>query len=154
MLDGAGLYIGLAVVLFVFALIVVFLELQSPDLVQWTGHRVTGTEQGGIVFYQWHGQSYSLDAPGYGSSKAIAVYLDPANPDNAMINDWADRVFVALLIGAPIVGGVLLLVAGLTRNYRWRRRRMRRGRRAGDLLDTEVAAQHLRELRRERGSGP
>ena len=57
-LDGAGWAVGLAAVLFVFALLVVLLDLQSPDAVLWTGHHVTGTEQGGIVSYRWQGQNY------------------------------------------------------------------------------------------------
>jgi hypothetical protein len=73
--DGAGWFVGLAIALFVFALLAVLLELQSPDLLLWTGHRVTGTEQGGIVSYRWHGQAYSLNASGYGSSKSVSVTL-------------------------------------------------------------------------------
>ncbi len=108
----------------------VLLELQSPDLVLWTGHQVVGTEQGGIVSYRWHGQSYSLDAPGYGSSKAVSVYLDPGNPSNAKIDNVADRVGSALLIGGPVAVGVVLLVAGLSRKHRWARRNARLGREA------------------------
>ena len=67
--DGAGLFVGGAVVLFAVALLAVLLGLQSPDRVLWTGQQVTGTEHGGIVTYGWHGQSYSLDVPGFGSSK-------------------------------------------------------------------------------------
>jgi hypothetical protein len=128
--DGTGWFVGLAVTLFVFALLMVLLELQSPDLVLWTGHQVVGTEQGGIVSYRWHGQSYSLDAPGYGSSKAVSVYLDPGNPSNAKIDNVADRVGSGLLIGGPVAGGVVLLVAGLTRKHRWARRNARLGREA------------------------
>jgi len=80
------------------------LELQSPEIVLWTGHRVVGTEQGGIVFYQWHGQAYSLDAPGYGSSKAVGVYLDRAIPPTRLINDVGDRAFaICLSAGRPQV---------------------------------------------------
>jgi hypothetical protein len=123
--DGAGWFVGLAIALFVFALLAVLLELQSPDLLLWTGHRVTGTEQGGIVSYRWHGQPYSLNASGYGSSKSVSVYLDPANPGTAMVDNVADRALVASLVGGPVAGGVILLVVGLTRNYRWDRRRAR-----------------------------
>lgn len=126
--DGAGWFAGLAVALFAFALLMVLVELQSPDLLLWTGHRVVGTEQGGIVSYRWHGQPYSLDAPGYGSSKAVSVYLDPADPGNAMIDNVADRVLVSSLIGGPVAGGVVLLVVGLTRKHRWERRNARLGR--------------------------
>jgi hypothetical protein len=126
--DGAGWFVGLAITLFVFALLAVLLELQSPDLLLWTGHRVTGTEQGGIVSYRWHGQAYSLNASGYGSSKSVSVYLDPANPGPAMVDNVADRALVAVLIGGPVAVGVILLIVGLTRNYRWGRRQARRAR--------------------------
>lgn len=126
--DGAGWFVGLAIALFVFALLAGLLELQSPDLLLWTGHRVTATEQGGIVTYRWHGQPYSLNASGNGSSTSVSVYLDPADPSTAIIDNVADRTLVASLIGAPAAGGVILLAAGLSRNYRWDRRRARRAR--------------------------
>jgi hypothetical protein len=124
--DGAGWYVGLAVALFTFALLAVFLTLQSSDIVLWTGQHVTGTEQGGIVYYRWHGDSYSLDATGNGSSNAVSVYLDPGNPSNAMIDNAFDRAVAVLLIGVPVAGGVVLLILGSTRNYRWARRNAKR----------------------------
>lgn len=124
--DGAGWYVGLAVALFTFALLAVFLTLQSSDIVLWTGQHVTGTEQGGIVYYRWHGDSYSLDATGNGSSNAVSVYLDPGNPSNAMIDNAFDRAVAVLLIGVPVAGGVVLLILGGTRNYRWARRNAKR----------------------------
>ncbi len=150
--DGAGWFAGLAVALFMFALIMVLGELQSPDLVLWTGHRVVGTEQGGIVYYRWHGQNYSLDAPGYGSSKAVSVYLDPGNPAHAMIDNAYNRAAVGSLIGLPVAGGVALLAIGLSRGYRSRRRQLRgvvppAG--FGQGLDSEFVARRLRELRRD-----
>ncbi len=89
---------------------------------------MVGTEQGGIVSYRWHGQPYSLNASGYGSSKAVNVYLNPADPGTAMADNVADRALDALLIGGPVAGGVVLLAAGLTRKHRWDRRRARRAR--------------------------
>ena len=123
--DGAGWFVGLAAVLFAFALLAVLLELQSPDLVLWTGHRVAGTEQGGIVTYRWAGQQYSLNANGYGSARDVSVYLDPANPGNAMIDNLPDRIVVTAIIGAPVAGGLALIVAGLTRKPRRVRRKAR-----------------------------
>jgi len=124
--DGAGWFVGLAVALFVFALLAVLLELQSPDLVLWTGHRVTGTEQGGIVTYRWHGQQYSLDARGFGSAKHVSVYLDPSDPGSGMADNLPDRILVSSFIGVPVAGGVALLVAGATRKSRHARRQIRR----------------------------
>lgn len=124
--DGAGWFVGLAVALFTFALLAVFLTLQSSDSVLWTGQHVTGTEQGGIVYYRWDGNSYSLDAQGNGSSNAVSVYLDPGNPSHAVIDSAFGRAVAVLLIGVPVAGGVVLLILGGTRNYRWARRNAKR----------------------------
>ena len=126
--DGAGWFVGLAAVLFTFALLAVLLELQSPDLVLWTGHRVAGVEQGGIVTYRWAGQQYSLNANGYGSARDVGVYLDPANPANAMIENLPDRIVVISFIGVPVAGGLALLAAAATRKPRHLRRQLRRAR--------------------------
>jgi hypothetical protein len=126
--DGAGWFVGIAVALFVFALLALLVGLQSPDRVLWIGQRVVGTEQRGIVSYQWHGQTYSLDAPGFGNANDIGVYLDPGDPSHAMIDNVFDRVATVLLIGVPVGGGVVLLVVGGTRNYRWTRRKLKRAR--------------------------
>jgi hypothetical protein len=147
LLDGVGWFAGLAVALFVFALLAVLLELQSPDVVRWTGQRVVGTELGGIVSYRWHGQAYSLDAPGYGSAKAVSVYLDPADPANALIDNPIARAFEGSLVVVPLAGGLALLAAGLTRRRRWARRRLRAASQGGQGLDPEFVARHLRELR-------
>ena len=152
--DGAGWYPGLAAALFVFALLAVLLELESPDAVRWTGQHVVGTEIGGIVSYRWHGQTYSLDAPGYGSSKAVSVYLDPADPSNALIDNPFLRTFEGSLVAVPLAGGVVLLVLGLTRRWRWERRQLRAASRAGHSLDQDFVTRHLRELRQDhRGGG-
>ncbi len=151
MFDGAGWFVGLAIVLFALSLTVLLGELQSPDVVLWTGHRVTGTERGGIVYYSWHGQNYTIDAPGYGSAESVSVYLDPANPEHAMMDNIYNRLSTAALVGVPAAGGVALLVAGLSRNYRMRRRELRRRVAPADFgegLDPEFVARRLKELRR------
>jgi hypothetical protein len=145
--DGLGLFIGPAIALFVLALLVVVLELHTPEILLWTGHRVAGTEQGGIVFYRWQGQNYSLDAPGSRSANAVSVYLDPGDANNAIIDNLADRAFVGFLIGGPVIAGVALIATGVFRRSRSRRRRKRPGLRPViDVLDTDVAARNLRDL--------
>jgi len=126
--EGAGWFVGLAAVLFVFALLAVLVGLQSPDSLLWTGQQVTGTEQQGVVYYRWQGQSYSLDVSGYGSSNAVSVYLDPGNPSHAVVDNIGNRVTDILLVGVPTAGGVALLIIGGTRNYRWARRNAKRAR--------------------------
>jgi hypothetical protein len=124
--DGAGGFVGSAVVLFVFAVLALLAMLQSSDAVLWTGQQVIGTEQGGIVTYHWRGDSFSLDAKGNGSSNAVNIYLDPGNPSHAVIDSAFGRVVSGGLVALPATGGVVLLVVGGTRNYRWMRRRLKR----------------------------
>jgi len=155
--DGAGWFVGLAVALLVFTLIAVFVQLQSPDHILWTGQRAVGTEQGGIVFYRWHGQNYSVDVRGFGSSKNVSVYFDPADPSDAMADNAVNRAVTALLVGGPFTGAIALLAVGLSRSYR-RRRRVERGVAPpvgyGKGLDPEFVHRHLRELRDRGGNGP
>jgi len=150
--DGAGLFVGTAIVLLVFTVLAVILELESPDIVLWTGQRVVGTEQGGVVFYRWHGQNYAVAVPGYGSSKGVSVYLDPANPGDAMTDNAVNRATTALVVGGPFTAAVVLLAVGLSRGYRRKRREMRGvvppvG--YGHGLDPEFVARHLEKLRRD-----
>ena len=123
--DGAGWFVGAAVVLLVFALLAVLVGLQSSDSLLWTGQQVTGTEQRGLVYYRWQGQSYSLDVPGFGSSKAVSVYFKPGDPSQAIVDSVLDRVMAGLLVLGPVAGAVVLLVIGGTRNYRWQRRKFK-----------------------------
>jgi hypothetical protein len=123
--DGSGWFVAGAAVLLVFAVLALLVGLQSPDHVLWTGQGVTGTEHQGIVYYSWHGQTYSIDAPGTGSANAVSVYLDPADPSQAMIDNIFDRVLASLLILGPVVAALVLLVLGGTRNYRWFRQKIK-----------------------------
>lgn len=123
--DGSGWFVGGAGVLLVFAALALLVGLQSPDRVLWTGQQVIGTEHQGIVYYSWHGQSDSIDAPGTGSAKAVSVYLDPADPSQAMIDNIPDRVVAGLLVLGPVAAALVLLVLGGTRNYRWFRRKIK-----------------------------
>jgi hypothetical protein len=123
--DGSGWYVAGAVVLSVFAVLALLVGLQSPDHVLWTGQQVTGIEDQGIVYYSWHGQSYSIDVPGTASAKALSVYLDPADPSQAMINNVFDRVVASVLTLGPAVAALVLLVLGGTRNYRWFRQKIK-----------------------------
>ncbi len=75
MLDGAGWSVGLAAALFVFALLYVVLDFQSPEIVLWTGHRVVVTEQQGLATFRWQGQAYTVDVPGFGSGNKVGHLL-------------------------------------------------------------------------------
>ena len=126
--DGAGWFVGAAVVLLVFSLLAVLVELQVPESMLWTGQQVTGTEQQGLVYYRWQGQSYSLDVPGSGSSKAVSVYFNPGDPSQAIVDSVVDRVLTGLFVLGPAAGAVVVLVIGGTQTTRWQRRKFKRAR--------------------------
>jgi hypothetical protein len=111
-----------------FALLATLAGLQSSDAMLWTGQQVTGTEQRGLVYYRWQGQTYSLDVSGFGSSKAVSVYFNPGDPSQAVVDNVPDRVLAGLFVLGPAAGAVVLLVIGGTRNYRWQRRKLKRAR--------------------------
>jgi hypothetical protein len=123
--DGSGWFVAGAVVLLAFALLMILVELQSADLVLWTGAHVTGTERHGLVGYQWQGQSYALAVQGFGSAEHVPVYLDPGDPSHAMVDSTFDRVGISVLVLGPVAGAAALLVAGGTRKRRWARRQFR-----------------------------
>jgi len=125
--DGAGWFVAAAGVLFFAAVLVALLELQSKSALLWTGQPVTGTEQEGIAYYHWQGQSYEVDVPGYGSAKSMTLYLDPGNPSDAIPDSAGNRVADGLGVGVPFLAGVVVLVIGGTRNYRWKQRNVKRG---------------------------
>ena len=125
--DGAGWFVAGAAALFLVAVLVATLVLQGGSRLQWTGQPVTATEQQGIAYYSWKGQSYTLDVQGYGSARSITLYLDPGNPGDAEVYSMADRVATGLGVGLPLLAGIALLVLGGTRKYRWKRRNAKRG---------------------------
>ncbi len=148
MLDGAGWSVGLAAALFVFALLFVLLDLQAPESVLWTGHHVVATEQHGLATFRWQGQSYTVDVPGFGSGNPVDIYFNPADPTGAMADSVPDRVFAGLFVGVPVIIGVGVLLAGLTRKRRWARRQSRKSASYGSGLDPDFVARQL-EARRD-----
>jgi hypothetical protein len=149
LLDGAGWAVGLAAALIVFSLIALIAELQSPDAVLWTGQRVVGTEQHGLAYFRWHGRTYATPMQGYGSARAVTIYLDPANPDNAMADNLPTRMVTGLLAGGPLVAAAAVLTIGLTRKRRWARRQQRRPAPGGGDPDL-----YARLLQQRRGGEP
>ena len=149
-LDGAGWSVGLAAALFVFALLYVVLDLQSPEIVLWTGHHVVATEQQGLATFRWQGQAYTVDVPGFGSGNKVDIYFSPGDPSGAMADNVPDRVFAGLLVGGPVIAGVAVLVAGLTRKRRWARRQSRQAASYGDGLDPDFVARQLKANRGDR----
>jgi hypothetical protein len=150
-IGGLGWYGVAAAALFILAVLIFLLELQAPEAVVWTGHRVVGTEQSGLVYYRWQGEDYTITVPGYGSGKAVGVYLDPGDPGNALA-DVGPHVMVARgLVALPLAGGVSLLFAGLVSQWRGACRRSRDAATTRENgLPTEFVARRLEELRANR----
>ena len=61
--DGALPWTLAALGLAVLWVLLFLAEIQSPNWMYWSGRTVQGSNQGGIVFYQVHGQTYTIDDP-------------------------------------------------------------------------------------------
>lgn len=121
-----GPYRNAAFVLLVLGVLCVLVELQSPSVILWTGERVQGTNDAGLVYYTVNGQERTLDAEGDPPERPVpvAVYADPADASRDRVSGpakWFDAAFVATPFAAA---GVVLLVGVVRRRGRpsWPRR--------------------------------
>lgn len=108
-----------AVALLVVGVLCLLVEVQSPSLVLWTGERVPGTNDGGIVYYVADGEQRTLDAPGEppGHPLPVTVYADPHDSSRDRISSpvkWFDAAFA---LGPFLAAGVVLAV-GVSRSRR------------------------------------
>jgi hypothetical protein len=118
--EDTGAFTGFAVALFVVGTLFVLAEVQSPSLLQWTGTAVHDVQSGGIAYYSFRGQNYTLnvDSPEKWSS---TVYLDPGDPSTAMFANTLTRFTEAATVAGPYAGSVILLGLGFARRSRRRR---------------------------------
>jgi hypothetical protein len=93
-------------------------------MLQWTGTAVQAVDHGGIAYYSFHGQNYTLDVTSP-KLRSSTVYLDPANPSNAMLSNPVTRWTDFATVGGPFAASVLLLTLGFVRRSRRRRRRLK-----------------------------
>jgi len=146
--EDMGTFIAGAVALFVVGSLFLVAAVQSPSMLQWTGTAVRSAESGGLLYYTFHGQTYTLDvtSPVLGSS---TVYVDPADPSNAMLSNPLTRLTDIGSVGGPYAASLLLLTFGLTRRARRRHLRDRGLRQSfGSGLDQTTLG---RLLDRQRG---
>ena len=120
-LQGTGPFSGLAVGFLLLGGLFLLIAMWSPSWILWTGHPVPSSERGGIVFYSYRGQNYSLDPPSRFVFHETTVYLEPANPSVAMLNDPVERAIDLVTVGGPVVVAVVLLGFGFRRRRRWAR---------------------------------
>lgn len=113
-----------ASVLAVVGLLFVALVLQSSTAVLWTGTRVDGYSQGGITYFAYQGQPYTIvdDGRAAGDTARVptAVYVPTDDPGQARQDSplrWVDAASVLVWF----VAAAAVLVSGSVR----RRRRIR-----------------------------
>lgn len=124
--EDLGAFVGGAVALLLLGSLFLLAELQSPGLLQWTGTAVPAVESGGIAYYSFHGQNYTLNVPSTLVSSS-RVYLDPANPSDAMFSNPLTRWTEFAGVAGPYTSAVLLLTFGVVRRSRRRRRSLKNG---------------------------
>ena len=111
-----------SVLLLVFGLLGVLIELQSPSLIYWTGERVQGTNDGGIIYYTVGGDQRTLTADGEPPSQPlpVTVYVDPDDSSRDRVvkpAKWLDAGFV---LASPLAAAAVI-ATGLVRRRRFRR---------------------------------
>ncbi len=117
-----------AIALVVFGLLLIGLEVQSPNRVYFTGDRVTGTIEGGIVYYEVNGSQYTQDYPEVSTppnGTKVSVYYPAGNP-YAGIVDRPTRWIEAGAILVWFVAAAVLLVVAAFRRRAVRRRNAQR----------------------------
>ena len=112
-----------AVVLLVLGVLCVLVELQSPSLVYWTGERVSGTNDAGIIFYTVDGQDRTLNDPREAPAhpEPVVVYADPEDGSRDRVAG-VGKAFDATFVLTPFVAAGAVIIVGLVRRRQLRRR--------------------------------
>jgi len=115
-----------AIVLVVLGLIFVSLEAQSQNWVYYSGEKVTGTVDGGIVYYKVGGEQYTQDDPTEpqpADGTRIDVYYPHGDPSDGRLDQPVRLIEGAGMLAWFVAAALLLLVATLRRARERRRRR-------------------------------
>lgn len=149
-LDGNGFVVGAAIFFFVLGLILIPVVFLSS--VQWAGTSVQGIDRGGIVYYIYKGQTYSLDDTSRFNSHT--VYFNPKDPDTtAELGNAPLEVVDVVSVAAPFL--IALAIVGVASRRHWRIRRARNDPAPvgfGHGLDHEVLHRLLEQRRRDEQS--
>jgi hypothetical protein len=117
--EDLGPFVTGAALLFGVGLLFLFSAVQSPSMLQWTGTAVRAVENGGIAYYSFNGQTYTLDVTSP-VKNPVTVYVDPAEPSTAMFSNPLFRWTDIASVGGPFTASVLLLTLGVARRSRRR----------------------------------
>ena len=116
-------YRVLAALFLVVGVLCLLVEVQSPSLVYWTGERVAATNDGGIIYYTVGGENRTLNDPREPPPHPVpaTVYADPDDASRDRPAGLARAVDAVFVLGPFVAAGVLIVV-GLVRRRRIRRR--------------------------------
>lgn len=98
-----------AIALTIVGILFMLLELQNPASLYWTGQAVEGADREGIVYYQVHGEQYTLDdqRQTFADGEKVTVYFDPGDPSHALLPSptrWIDATVVLIwFVAVPVV---------------------------------------------------
>ena len=145
--EDTGAFTGFALAFLVLGSLFVLAEVQSPSMLQWNGTGVHASQSGGIAFYSFQGQTYTLNVP-TPAAFSSTVYIDPAEPSTAMFSNTVTRWTEAGTVAGPFAAAALLLALGFARKSR--RRRLRR-RQRGSLYAVEESATRKKGRRSAQG---
>jgi hypothetical protein len=108
----------------VVGLLFALVEAQSPSRLYWTGDPVAAINSGGIVYYTVRGEQYTVDDPGPvpAHDTPVTVYIDPADPGQALLSRPTRWVDAAAVLGWFVAALGCLVVPGLRRAAVVRRR--------------------------------
>lgn len=111
-----------ALVLVVLGVLAVLVQLQSPSMVCWTGERVVGTDDGGIIFYTVGDDERTLNDPHEAppEPEPVRVCADPEDSSRDRVAGLA-QAFDATFVLTPLVAAGVVVLVGLVRR-RTRRR--------------------------------
>lgn len=114
--TGAGLFLVLGAVLFLFGVFFALADLLSPDVVTWTGRCIPATERGGIAYYAVNGKTEAVNdpnEPATAPTHTVTVCYDPVHPEQGMVLVPAAHVLETVEIAAPIVLALIVLTYGV-----------------------------------------
>jgi hypothetical protein len=149
-LDGNRLVTAVAVLLVLIGSVILRSSLTGDSGLQWTGTKVQGVERGGIVYYSYRGQSYSLDQTSRFASNTVAFDAkDPA--DTAVLVYPLDRDLEVAAVLACYLAAIA--VAGYAVVRARRRTAAPLGGRSADSFGSGLDPEVVRRLIEKRRAG-
>ena len=112
---GARAYLWIGGIAFLFGVIFLLVELQSPDLVIWNGRCVPAFYDGGVAHFTVAGQPFTADNPSLSdrSPRTVTVCYYPNDPNNGYIVHPAAYRVEGGLVAGPLGVAIILVIVGM-----------------------------------------